>query len=279
MPSGFARVHDGPMRKGESGQAIVEAAFVLPAMIFLILCAIQLTQIQQARLLTDYAAFNAARAGIVHNGDNGDSDGFSDGPMYDAAVLSIVPSLGRSDSFTEVAKRVAPFKVVDTILGGFKLSRMRVYVRNPKKADFAKYGQHLNGREIDFDDVRPGATDATLLEIQVRYLYELRIPFANKLVQTMWMATHVGLGGFRALDQWKGFDMTSPRAFTANGPDAVELTRGGAAFVGYDDGTPEQVNIGALVAAGAAGGHYYLPLEAYYTMRMQSNPFRKWAHE
>ncbi|MFL5418918.1 MAG: TadE/TadG family type IV pilus assembly protein, partial [Myxococcales bacterium] len=90
------------MRRGESGQAIVEAAFVLPAMIFLILCAIQLTQIQQARLLTDYAAFNAARAGIVHNGDNGSSDGFSDGPMYDAAALSLAPSLGRSDSFTEV---------------------------------------------------------------------------------------------------------------------------------------------------------------------------------
>jgi hypothetical protein len=266
------------MRKGESGQAIVEAAFVLPAMIFIILCTLQLTQIQQARLLTDYAAFNAARAGIVHNGDNGSSDGFSDGPMYDAAVLSIVPSLGRSDSFVEVAKRVAPFKVLDTILGRFKLSRIRVYVRNPKKADFAKYGQHLNGREIDFDDVRPGATDATLLEIQVRYLYELRIPFANKLIQTIWMATHVGSGNFRALEQWAGWDMTSPRAFTPTGSDAVGLTRALAAAVRYDDGTPEQVNLGALVLAGTQG-HYYLPLTAYYTMRMQSNPFLKWAHE
>src|SRR3954466_13804470 len=265
------------MRRGESGQAIVEAAFVLPAMIFLILCAIQLTQIQQARLLTDYAAFNAARAGIVQNGANGDSDGFSDGPMYDAAALSLAPSLGRSDSFTEVAKRVAAVKLLDTALGAFKLSRVRVYVRNPKQADFARFGKHLNGREIDFDDVRPGATDATLLEIQVRYLYELRIPFANKLIQTIWMATHVRSGSLNALDGWTGWDMTSPRAFTATGGDAVELTRLLAVAAKYDDGTPEQVNIGALVAAGAAG-HYYLPLEAYYTMRMQSNPFRKWAH-
>jgi hypothetical protein len=268
------------MRRGESGQAIVEAAFVLPAMIFIILCAIQLTQIQQARLLTDYAAFNAARAGIVHNGDNGDSDGFSDGAMYDAAALSLAPSLGRSDSFTEVAKRVAAVKLLDTALGLFKLSRIRVYVRNPKKADFAKYGQHLNGREIDFDDVRPGATDATLLEIQVRYLYELRIPFANKIIQTIWMATHVrsGSGSLNALDGWTGWDMTSPRAFTPTGPDAVELTRILALAAKYDDGTPEQVNLGALVAAARLTGRYYLPLEAYYTMRMQSNPFRKWAH-
>jgi len=255
----------------------VEAAFVLPAMIFLILCAIQLTQIQQARLLTEYAAFNAARAGIVHNGDNGTSDGFGDGPMYDAAVLSILPSLGRTDSFTEMGKRLVPFKLLDNVLAPFKLSKVRVYVRNPKKADFSKYGQHLNGREIDFDDVRPGATDATLLEIQVRYLYEMRIPFANKLIQTIWMATHVGSGNARALDAWTGFDMTSPKAFAPTGPDAVALSRALAAAVRYDDGTPEQVNLGALVAAGGFG-RYYLPLEAYYTMRMQSNPFKKWAH-
>ena len=277
MPLSFARVHYGPMGRGESGQAIVEAAFVLPAMIFLILCAIQLTQIQQARLLTEYAAFNAARAGIVHNGDNGTSDGFGDGPMYDAAVLSILPSLGRTDSFTEMGKRLVPFKLLDNVLAPFKLSKVRVYVRNPKKADFSKYGQHLNGREIDFDDVRPGATDATLLEIQVRYLYEMRIPFANKLIQTIWMATHVGSGNARALDAWTGFDMTSPKAFAPTGPDAVALSRALAAAVRYDDGTPEQVNLGALVAAGGFG-RYYLPLEAYYTMRMQSNPFKKWAH-
>jgi hypothetical protein len=265
------------MRRGESGQAIVEAAFVLPAMIFLILCAIQLTQLQQARLLTEYAAFNAARAGIVHNGDNGTSDGFSDGAMYDAAVLSIAPSLGRTDNFTEIGKRLVPFKLLDAALGPFKLSRMRVYVRSPKSADFSKYGRHLNGREIDFDDVRPGATDATLLEIQVRYLYEMRIPFANKLIQTIWMATHVRSGNSRALDDWAGWDMTSPKAFAPTGPDAVALTRALAAGVRYDDGTPEQVNLSALIAAGALG-HYYLPLEAYYTMRMQSNPFKKWAH-
>src|SRR3954454_5158913 len=97
-----------PMRRGESGQAIVEAAFVLPAMIFLILCAIQLTQIQQARLLTEYAAFNAARAGIVHNGDPD--------PMHDAALLSVLPSTHRTDSFTELGKALALFKTRDVIL-------------------------------------------------------------------------------------------------------------------------------------------------------------------
>src|SRR5205814_9199466 len=99
------------MRRGESGQAIVEAAFVLPAMIFLILCAIQLAQIQQARLLAEYAAFNAARAGIVHSGDPE--------VMHRAALLSVLPSAGRTDSFDNLGKTFVALKLRDTILSTF----------------------------------------------------------------------------------------------------------------------------------------------------------------
>src|SRR5438105_32717 len=80
-----------PMRgSGESGGAAVEAAIILPALLVLLLCAIQIAQLQQARVMAEYAAFNAARAGIVQNGNNG-ADGTS-GPMHDAAVLSILPT-------------------------------------------------------------------------------------------------------------------------------------------------------------------------------------------
>ena len=257
------------MRRGESGQAIVEAAFVLPAMIFLILCAIQLAQIQQARLLAEYAAFNAARAGIVHSGDPD--------VMHDAALLSVLPSTGRTDDFTNLGETLVKLKLRDKILSTFGAPVVRVFVHGPKRADFAKYGAHLNGREIDFDDVRPGATEATLLEIQVRYLYEMRVPFANKLIQTIWMATHTGAGSLRALDGWTGWDLTSPRALVPTGPDAVSLTRDLAVAAKFDDGTPEGVNLGSLLLLGSQG-RYYFPAQAFYTMRMQSNPFVKWAH-
>src|SRR3954466_11583767 len=103
MPDVSRAVHDGStMRQGESGQAIVEAAFVLPAMIFLILCAIQLAQIQQARLLAEYAAFNAARAGIVHSGDPE--------VMHDAARLSLLPAPGRTDNFENLGKTLLKLK-------------------------------------------------------------------------------------------------------------------------------------------------------------------------
>src|SRR5256885_979214 len=208
-----------PMRRGESGQAIVEAAFVLPAMVFLILCAIQLAQIQQARLLAEYAASNAARAGIVHSGDPG--------VMHDAALLSVLPSAGRTDDFKRVGETLLKLKARETILSTFGVPIVRVFVHGPRKADFARYGAHLNGREIDFDDVRPGATEATLLEIQVRYLYEMHVPFANKLIQTIWMATHIGSGNRRALDGWKGWDLTSPKALVPTGrPGRAVLDQG-----------------------------------------------------
>ena len=57
------------MLRREEGQALAEAAIVLPAMVFLLLVAVQLTQLQQARILAESAAFAAARAGIVFNGD------------------------------------------------------------------------------------------------------------------------------------------------------------------------------------------------------------------
>ena len=62
------------------------------------------------------------------------------------------------------------------------------------------------------------------------------------------------------------------------GGDAVELTRLLAIAARYDDGTPEGVNLGYLTGAAALSGRYYLPVQAFYTMRMQSNPYRKWAH-
>ncbi len=250
----------------EDGQAVVEAALVLPAMIFLLLLTIQLTQLQRARILADYAAFAAARTGIVYNGDPD--------KMKDAAMLAILPSYGRTDGFIEIGKTLARFKVAEAALTPLGLGQVRVYVHNPVAADFAQFGQHLDGQEIDFDDVRPGATEATLLSLQVRYLYELRVPFANKLIQTIWLAAHTGI-----LASWRGWDLTGPRMATQNGPDAVAVSRIGAAGTSVADGTPEGIPVTALVTAGNVAGRFFLPVEAFYTMRMQSNPYLKWARQ
>ena len=219
-----------PMRQGEDGQAVVEAAIVLPAMVFLLLVALQLTQLQQARILAEYAASAAARAGIVMNGDQT--------KMKQAATLAVLSGSGPSDGVSALAKTLLRFQAGDAVLRPFGLEQVRVYVHNPVAPDFARWGRHLDRQEIDFDDVRPGATEATLLSLQIRWLYELKVPFANRMIQAIWVAAKGGL---------------------------------------LRDGTPEGVPMAALAAA-ARAGRYYLPVQAFYTMRMQSNPSRKWAH-
>ena len=217
--------------RGESGQALVETALVLPLFIAFILCAIQITQLQQARVLLEYAAFNAARAGVVHDGDNG--SGGTSGPMHDAAALSLLSSFGRTDGFAAFGRTWAEFRAREAALRSVHVPLLQVTVLNPRRGDFARLGEHLDGQEIDFDDVRPAATDANLLSIQVRYLYELRIPLANKLIQAGWLA--------------------------------LRRRAAGAAF-----------DVAALTAL-ARQGRFFVPLEAFYTMRMQSNPFLRWA--
>jgi hypothetical protein len=218
---------------GESGQAMVEAALILPAMLVLILCTIQIAQVQQARVLVEYAAFNAARAGVVQNGNAG--EGGTSGPMHDAAALSLLPAAGRTDDLGWVARTWAAFRAREGASRAAGLPIVTVSVLNPRRADFHRFGQHLGGSEIDFDDVRPQAVDANLLSIRVRYLVELHVPFANKLVHSLWLAR---------------------RALVRTEDDAVDA---------------------AALSLAAGRRRYLLPLEAFYTMRMQSNPFLRWA--
>src|SRR2546423_864306 len=98
------------------------------------------------------------------------------------------------------------------------------------RADFRRLGRHLAGQEIDFDDVRPQAVDANLLSIQVRHLVELRVPLANKLIHSLWLASRA----------------------------------------------PARGDVTALAVAGKRG-RYFVPVEAFQPMRMQSNPFLEWA--
>ena len=262
-------------QRGESGQAVVEAAIILPAMIFLLLCTIQLAQLQQARMMVEYAAFAAARTGIVMNGNNGASRGVSDGAMRDAAVLAILPTFGRTDSLPAIAKTLLQFKARDALLRPFGLGQVRVFVWSPDASAFDQYGQHLNSKELDFDDMRPQVAPQTLLSLQVRYLYEMKVPFANRMLQTIWLASKIGgVGGLRS---WRGADWTGPRLGTQKGPDAVAATRAMVVGRTVADGTPEGISLGGLSLAGARG-LYYLPVEAWYSMRMQSNPYRRWAH-
>src|SRR5258708_31416005 len=76
------------------GVAALETAIALPVLIALALGLIQLTLLAHAKLMVEYAAFSAARAGIVWNGNNE--------RMRDAALVALLPMHGRTDDLAHL---------------------------------------------------------------------------------------------------------------------------------------------------------------------------------
>lgn len=221
----------------QSGQAAVEAAMIMPLAVFMTLGIIQLTLIQHAKLMTEYAAYQAARAGIVWNGNNE--------RMHDAAIIALLPTLGRTDDIGNLAKTFAIHQIYDSAMrtlnfGGGRVPRtvngsnlfglIRVDTVNP--AYFTpidtiwKLRSGYNWQELDFDGAdsfpevpslennirkffnlpEPDSSElvyrkATRLTIRLRYFYEMKIPFANWIIFTSWYASQSNVALRGAIDR------------------------------------------------------------------------------
>ncbi len=293
---------------GEAGQAAVEAALVLPLMLFLLLGLLQLTLMQQARLLTEYAAFSAARAGIVWNG--------SSERMHDAARVALLPTFGRVDSMERFGATWARAAAQDDALQALDWGpgpaavngvglRGAVRVDTVSPAGWAELGDIWNLRggpeweELEFDapdtlSERAGMAAhvapfldrsladpsqslyrrATVLRVRVRYLYELRIPFAGFLLFTSWFASNAGVLLQGPVD----------RPTLEGGGDLAGLEaqgKGVAHGQGFDTVTPSEMRTLWRLSNGALGPRRcFIPLTATHSMRMQSSFHRKWlVHE
>ena len=295
--------------KRDEGQAMVESALIIPLMTFLILAVIQLVMIQHAKVMTEYAAFNAARAGIVWNADRI--------IMENAAIISLMPTYeglfeesdlgnpmqllkrilqrallyqvnrrlpqaidllkngagniinqlglpgqaqdeltGNVNDLLDEAERQADQALQTAITGALGKDNtdtlVQVTTLNPTTGDFGQ-----RGRELDFDDF--SNRDATRLTIQVRYLYYMRIPFANWVMHQAWLAGRSGQELYGAI--W------NPQA-DAQGETGF---RNVAEVQPYGFGDSIYQRIEAL----ADQQVYMIPLYATYTMRMQSNPYKQ----
>src|ERR1700690_648998 len=74
--------------RAQSGQAVVETAIVMPLFTFLLLGLLQITLMHQARLMTRYAAYKAARAGSI--------DSAKMHRMEQAALSVLVPLIAKN---------------------------------------------------------------------------------------------------------------------------------------------------------------------------------------
>lgn len=223
----------------ESGQVAVEAALIMPLMVFMALGIIQLTMIQHAKLMTEYAAYQAARAGIVWNGNNE--------RMHDAAIVALLPTMGRTDDLAHLGVTWVTHQTYDSALrtlawgaaqvkppssfnGSNLFGMIRVDTINP--AYFTpidsiwKLRAGYNWKELDFDgadsfpevpaledkirkffnlpepdDAETVYRKATRLTIRLRYWYEMRVPFANWVIFTSWYASNAQVALHGSIDR------------------------------------------------------------------------------
>ena len=161
------------LRRAQRGAAIVETLIVMPVLVIVILGAIQMAMIYEAKATLNHATLQAARSGAVNNADiNSIRAGLARGllPLY--SPDSSLAGLGRTLA-VEVLPDVA-------------LSRVRIL--NPTQEAFLDFGVNVSGvRQIPNDRLylrpttvgsRSGLTiqDANILRVQVLYGYELKVP-------------------------------------------------------------------------------------------------------
>lgn len=224
------------VRPRERGQAAIESALIMPLMVFFCLGIVQLTMIQQARLMTEYAAYQAARAGVVWNGNNE--------RMHDAAIIALLPTMGRTDDLGNLATTFAKHSLYDSALaalswgapvpqsinGSNLVGFVRVDTVNPAYAspfyNVWRIPGGINWQELDFDgnDAYPevpqlesfinrffnlnlrdgqeeGLRRATILSIRLRYWYELKVPFANQVIFLSWYASNADVALYGSIDR------------------------------------------------------------------------------
>ncbi|WP_224243837.1 TadE/TadG family type IV pilus assembly protein [Hyalangium gracile] len=241
----------GPQR-GESGQAAVESALTLPLTLFLILGTLQLFMMLQGRVMAEYAAFEAARAGSRHHGDCKH--------MAHAALAgllpSIVPYLGNGTPGSTPEEKLAMAwrqrvgstenpdpRYLPGVDGTHDGPVFWLVREQPLSADVP----HPEDFRFDAPFQEGGGMR---LEVRLIYWFPLKIPFADWVMSHMFLAS-LGLRDF-------------------NGANPLMLARRQAGWKAgksprsLDDGIREEL------VSRLAARQYVFPIQATHGMRMMT---------
>lgn len=183
----FSRIGGGP--KGESGQAIAEFTIIAITLLFVILGVIQLALVLNAYSMVRYAAYNAARAAIVHSGD--------EDKMMEAARLSLLatfPSHGRADTPRGLAQNYVAAVATDSL--PFLTDTFEPITR----VELVPQPGLSGGSVVTFDD--PKDAKNGVITVKVVHLYELVIPLVNRILYRVYRMNSGGGGyGNQSMDE------------------------------------------------------------------------------
>jgi hypothetical protein len=177
-----------PSRDSQRGQAAIESALVLPLFMFLLLGALQLSLMHQARILAKYAAYKAARVGALTSADHT--------RMERAALAVLLPTIKHkaavfsADTATKFAESFAEV-MLNQMPEGY-MQYVEIKICSPTKDMLG------SGNDVDFDSETTVAStegrtdgmdaqgwkdwDRGRLSIQLTYNYRMVIPFADMML-------------------------------------------------------------------------------------------------
>ena len=198
-----------PFPRGASrcaGGVMLETLIALPVVLVLGLSVAQWAFIHEARAVVDHATLMAARAGALNNADMG--------AMRNAFARAITPMSLAEPTATAFERTFLTRSLPD--------SRVHLDLRilNPTQEAFIDHARrdrrgrrYLPYRRLEAASTQPGRRsalniqDATLLRVQARYGYELKVPYANGFI----------LQAVRAATRWTNAYSPRERLMLANG--------------------------------------------------------------
>ncbi len=238
-------------RRSASGQAAVETAITMPLTLFVVLGCLQLFMLMQAKVMAQYAIYQAARMGSVSNGRCD--------IMLHAAILSfspairslMSPSVGGSSAGDGLAKVFAEFK--SNTYGTYGANGLAwgadtiVWIAR-ESPRFPGTPLLLARDQWDFP-MAPGS-NTVRLELRAIFWAPMRIPFADWVFSRMELA-HLGLQPYTSVNplvptQTANWQQNTIGPWTLENPIALEYQ------------------------ARLAAKHYVFPIQVTYTMRMMS---------
>ncbi len=216
----------------------MEAALTLPLMIFLIIGTLQLFLMLQGRIMAEYAAFRATRAGSLSHGNCK--------PMQHAAILALLPSFysfmggpgGRPSAKLAAAFRLRIDNKYSALQdGGYRGDIVWITRARPLM------NQVPGPEDREFDS----RTSPMRMETRLVYFFPLKMPVVNWLISQMVLANW----------GWKPYSGVNPLMVNQN--------------ITYEMGsTTIEDAIRNEVLSRYARREYVLPIHASGSMRMMT---------
>jgi hypothetical protein len=225
----------------------------LPLTIFLVLGTIQLFMMLQGRIMAEYAAFEAVRAGSRHQGDCE--------KMMHAGLAALLPNivtyLGDATPGGNAAEKLAEawrqringgnprFTAMDSTtstLGGSSLAGEAIFWLAREQPTNVP-----SPEDSDFDAPQPNG-GGMRLEVRLIYWFPLRIPFADWVMTKMFLA-QFGIEDYAAANP---LILAEKNANWTTGPNTLDS------------------KIKGHYQSLATAGKYVFPIQATYGMRMMT---------